>query len=59
MTPNLQNLLVDVQTKQRYREADHQRLAKELSRAKAGPRRSWPRIPRVVRRRLGLPVPSI
>jgi hypothetical protein len=59
MTPNLQNLLVDLQTQQRYREADTERLAKELHRAKAQPRRSWPRIPQIVRRRLGRPVPSL
>jgi len=59
MTPNLQNLLVDLQTQQRYREADNERLAKQLSQAKAGSRRSWPRIPRFVRRRLGRPVPSV
>jgi hypothetical protein len=59
MTPNLQNLLVDLQTQQRYREADNERLAKEISHANAGHRRSWPRLPRFVRRRLGRPVPSV
>jgi hypothetical protein len=59
MNPDLNNILVDFRTKERFQDAENERLARELSRANAGPRRSWPRIPHIVRRRLGRPVPSV
>jgi hypothetical protein len=59
MNADLNNLLVDFRTKERFQDAENERLARKLSRANAKPGRSWPRVPQIVRRRLGRPVPSV
>jgi hypothetical protein len=59
MTPNVQNLLVDLRTKERFRESENERLAAELRHAKATPQASRPGIRVLVRRGFGRLVPSI
>jgi hypothetical protein len=58
MTPNLNNLVIETRTRQRYQEAENERLARQLTRATASAQPARPGIRVFVRRRLARLVPS-
>jgi hypothetical protein len=58
MTPNLNNLVVETRTRERYHEAENERLARQLGRATASTQPARAGIRVFVRRRLARLVPS-